>query len=356
MNMSSSYIDSPQNKTSCCCSGPVRKTDSFWSVRDYLGAVLCRVSNRYRMRYRVGPGLYSLGSPTPDALVFVTANYKLSFDHLRKDLGVMNAWILVLDTKGINVWCAAGKGTFGTNELVRRIESEKLSEKVTHRNVIVPQLGAPGIAAHEVKKKTGFTITYGPVRSKDLRAFIANNNTVTAAMRTVAFTLPERAVLIPLELVSIIKKSFIPLLLIALLMGLQKQGIMFHRMLTLTIPVAIALCAAIVAGGILHPLLLPFLFVRSFALQGLFLGLLACAAAYFSGMLASASFFAQGGAYLLIAALSSYLAFNFTGSTPIANKSGVKKELRIAVPLYILAGVATLTLLVLHKISQEGLL
>ncbi len=114
------------------------------------------------MRYQVSPGLFSLGSPTQEAPVFVTANYKLSFDHLRKGLGALNAWILVLDTKGINVWCAAGKGTFGVDELISRIDSEKLAEKVSHKNLIVPQLGAPGIAAHEVKKKTGFSVNLRP--------------------------------------------------------------------------------------------------------------------------------------------------------------------------------------------------
>jgi CO dehydrogenase/acetyl-CoA synthase gamma subunit (corrinoid Fe-S protein) len=325
-------------------------------MHDYFGAALCRVSNSYRMRYRVNPGLYSLGSPTPETPVFVTANYKLSFDHLRKDLGAMDAWILVLDTKGINVWCAAGKGTFGTNELVRRIELEKLDKKVSHKNLIVPQLGAPGMAAHEVKKKTGFSVTYGPVRSKDLREFIANNGTSNSAMRTVTFTLSERIVLIPLEVVAIIKKVFIPLILIALVMGLQKQGIMFHQMAALVLPLVAALGTAIVAGCILHPVLLPFLFVRSFAFQGLILGILADILAHFSGVFSTMSIYGQFASYIAIPALSSYLAFNFTGSTPIANKSGVKKELKLSVPLYIAAGVATLILLVLYKISQEGLL
>jgi acetyl-CoA decarbonylase/synthase complex subunit gamma len=39
----------------------------------------------------------------------------------------------VLDTQGINVWCAAGKGTFGTDELVHRIEETGLSEVVRSR-------------------------------------------------------------------------------------------------------------------------------------------------------------------------------------------------------------------------------
>ena len=79
-------------------------------------------------------------------------------------IGRTDAWILVLDTNGVNVWCAAGKGTFGTDELIRRIEATGLPEIVSHNRVIVPQLGGPGVAAHEVRKRSGFRVVYGPVR------------------------------------------------------------------------------------------------------------------------------------------------------------------------------------------------
>jgi hypothetical protein len=79
---------------------------------------------------------------------------------------------LILDTKGINVWCAAGKGTFGTDELVGRILKTGLSEIVSHRKLVLPQLGAPGVSAHEVTKQTGFSVVYGPVRAKDIKAFL----------------------------------------------------------------------------------------------------------------------------------------------------------------------------------------
>ena len=82
----------------------------------------------------------------------MTANYKLSFDAIRKNLSGQNGWILVLDTKGINVWCAAGKGTFGTNELVKRIRLVSLEKIVNHKRLILPQLGAAGVAAHKVKE------------------------------------------------------------------------------------------------------------------------------------------------------------------------------------------------------------
>lgn len=94
-----------------------------------------------RSHHRVKPGLYKLGDPIQESLVFVSANYTLSFDVLRSSLKGIDCYILVLDTKGINVWCAAGKGTFDTLELVHRIEMTKLFEVVKHHTIILPQLG-----------------------------------------------------------------------------------------------------------------------------------------------------------------------------------------------------------------------
>ncbi len=87
------------------------------------------------MDYAIDPGLYALGDPDRESPVLVSANYKMSFDDLRSALPGRNLWILVLDTKGINVWCAAGKGTFGTEELVKRIEASHLKEIVSHRSI-----------------------------------------------------------------------------------------------------------------------------------------------------------------------------------------------------------------------------
>ncbi len=94
-----------------------------------------------RMKYAVEPGIYAVGNPDGDSVVLVSSNYKLSFDALRKELRGLDAWIIVLDTEGINVWCAAGKGTFGTDEIVSRIGLVELEKIVNHRKIILPQLG-----------------------------------------------------------------------------------------------------------------------------------------------------------------------------------------------------------------------
>ena len=130
--------------------GPISQVSGQLSRRDRWEHLMVRMGIS-RMKYKVQPGLYAKGQPTPDSLVMVTANYKLTFDILRKELNDIDAWILVLDTRGINVWCAAGKGTFATASLVRRIKQTKLDQVVSHKKVIVPQLGATGVAAHQVK-------------------------------------------------------------------------------------------------------------------------------------------------------------------------------------------------------------
>ena len=167
----------------------VNLTNSILTPANRWDHILARWGYK-RMKHRVEPGLYSLGKPTGESPVFVTANYTLSFDVLRSSLQGIDGYILVLDTEGVNVWCAAGKGTFGTDELIKRIEKSQLQEIVRHRTVILPQLGAPGINAQEVEKRTGFKVEYGPVRAKDLPEYLKNHK-VTPEMRQVHFNLSD---------------------------------------------------------------------------------------------------------------------------------------------------------------------
>ena len=195
----------PQAQSSCCPAGSppareIRTATSTITSADRLDHFLARWGWN-RNGHRVEPGLYRLGSPTAGSPVFASANYTLSFDALRSALAGIDAWILVLDTHGINVWCAAGKGTFGTDELVRRIEVADLASVVSHRRIIVPQLGAPGVSAQDVARLSEFAVEYGPVRAHDLPEYL-KTHTATPAMRRVEFPLTDRVVLAPVELVQ----------------------------------------------------------------------------------------------------------------------------------------------------------
>ena len=176
------------------------------------------------MDYKVEPGIYAVNNPNADSVVLVSANYKLSFDVLRSQLDGLDAWILVLDTKGINVWCAAGKGTFGTCELVNRIEASGLANIVSHRNLIVPQLGAVGVSAHEVRKQSGFSVIYGPVRASDIKAFLNAGMKATEDMRQVRFSFYDRLVLTPVEFVNNLKYLLLAIIVFFILSGLHARS------------------------------------------------------------------------------------------------------------------------------------
>ena len=191
--------------------------------------------------------------PDDRSPVLVTANYKMSFDKLREALPGRNMWILVLDTQGINVWCAAGKGTFGTTELVNRIESTGLAQVVSHRELILPQLAGPGVAAHEVKRRSGFKVIYGPIRANDLPTFLDAGLKATPEMRLKTFTTRETIALIPLELVAALKVGLIVLPLLFLITFIGRSGEGWTNALHHGLFSALAILTAILAGAVLTP-------------------------------------------------------------------------------------------------------
>ena len=294
----------------------VRPASTEITLANRWDHLLARLGHN-RMGHRVEPGLHSIGGPGPTSPVFVTANYTLSFDALRSALVGMDGWILVLETEGINVWCAAGKGTFGTDELVRRIEASRLKEVVTQRVVVLPQLGAPGVAAHEVKRRSGFSVEYGPVRAADLPEYLRSRQ-ATPEMRRVRFTLRDR---LAVALVDVVH-GLLPMAAAGLL-GLLLGG-----------PLAVvAILVAGLAGVLLFPILLPWLPTREFSSKGLLLGtlvILPCAAAVFLRDPAGPVWLRAGWSlsYLLaFAPVTAFLALLFTGSTTFTSRSGVRREM-----------------------------
>jgi len=336
--------------------GSVPKISTDLTRSDLWEHVKCRIS-AFRNNYTVVPGLYAVGAPDRSSVVLVSANYKLSFDTLRKALKGLNAWVLVLDTKGINVWCAAGKGTFGTEELIRRISLTKLDDIVDHRNIIVPQLGAPGISAHSVKKASGFKVRYGPVRAEDIRAYILAGYKATRKMRTVAFPFLDRLILTPMEINPAMKKYYPWYGLIILgVFGLQPEGIFFREALVGGLPFLLLGLISVLAGALVTPVLLPFIPFRSFAIKGWITGILA--------VFLSTKFITSTGhsnillifTYLFFPLASSYIALQFTGATTFTGISGVKKELKISIPFYILGLMVSLVLLLVFKLDEWRLI
>ena len=332
--------------------GSVPQISSQLEWRDHWGTFKARWGVG-RMDYAIDPGLYALGNPGSESPVLVTANYKMSFDELRGALPERDFWILVLDTKGINVWCAAGKGTFGTEELIDRIEASGLKELVGHRSLILPQLGAPGVAAHTVKKRSGFNVRYGPINARDLPAYIDAGFKATGKMRLKTFPLRERSVLIPVELVETIKPALLIAPVLFLLGGIGGPAGFWANALQDGAFAVLAFLSAIVGGGVLHPLLLPYLPGRAFSAKGLVLGAVVAVVmlslrgydpSQWAGRLGILAWL------LIIPAVTAYLAMNFTGASTYTSLSGVNKEMRWALPVQIVMGAGGLIILVASRL------
>ncbi|NPV02407.1 MAG: acetyl-CoA synthase subunit gamma [Brevinematales bacterium] len=296
--------------------------------KDKRGEIMVRLGIK-RMHYTVAPGIYAVGTPGENSDVFVTANYKLTFDMLRGELHGLSAWILVLDTCGINVWCAAGKGTFGTGELIARIAKVRLKEIVSHNRLILPQLGAVGVSAHTVTRETGFKVLYGPVRASDIPAYIADNYQKAPQMREVTFSFSDRLELTPLEIVISLKYCLIAVVLIVVANLLRYQRFdlsLFNGVLPFI--------GAVLTGAFLVPLLLPLIPFRAFSLKGFALGL----AGTIALIVLSRAGLADSIIYLcFLPAISSFFAMNFTGSSTFTSMAGVKLEVGIATPLIIIS-------------------
>jgi len=294
----------------------VLSTSSRISFLNHLDHISARMGFR-RMSHTVTPGIYRLGNPGPDSPVFVTANYTLSFDALRTSLKGTDCFIMVLDTKGVNVWCAAGKGTFGTSELIHRIDSTGLEDLINHRTIILPQLGAPGIEAHKVEEVTGFKLKYGPVRAADILQYLKIRK-ATEEMRRVRFRITDRLVLMPVEFVH----TLIPIAI---------MGVILYFVAGI-IP-ALAAGSAILAGSVLFPILLPYLPTRNFSTKGYFLGILI---ALFFGILnifhhtdfpPGLKIITSTAGLLILPPVTAFVSLNFTGSTTFTSRTGVRNEI-----------------------------
>lgn len=326
--------------------GPVQRVSTELLPSDIWGSVRMRFGFG-RDNYRIEPGIYCVGEPDSSSPVLVTANYKMTFDSLRMELGGLGAWILVLDTKGINVWCAAGKGTFGTDELIGRIRKVGLDSIVTHRDIILPQLGASGVSAFTVTKQTGFRVNYGPVRAADIKAYIGNGMKADTAMRTARFNVIDRLVLTPNELVGAIKPF---LIVLGILFILNMAGVGHFGASDLY-----ALAGTILIGTVLTPVLLPFIPGRAFSFKGWLLGMAWTVGVLFiNGFPGLPSFgWLHSIAYmLLLPSISAYLALNFTGCSTYTSFSGVKREMQLSLPPILISMALGLLLIILDMVLK----
>jgi NAD-dependent dihydropyrimidine dehydrogenase PreA subunit len=158
-------------------------------------------------------GLIKLGNPGRDAPVFLTGNFRLTVERVRRALTGIDGYLLVANSRGINVWCAAAGGHLTDHDVVSVLKTSGIEELVDHRRVILPQLAATGIEGKIIHQKTGWSVVWGPVYATSIPAFLDGGLEKTASMRTVSFPWPQRleiavAWAFPISLLSLLVLPF----------------------------------------------------------------------------------------------------------------------------------------------------
>ncbi|MGD8730508.1 MAG: methyltransferase domain-containing protein [Anaerolineales bacterium] len=138
-------------------------------------------------------GLYEVGHPGPDSPVLVTGNYLLTVQRLVRAIdGHIDAWLLVVDSDGINVWCGAGGGFLTAERVLSAWRLSALGQRVAHQKLILPELCANGVDGWKIRKQSGWEVHWGPVKAKDIPAYLQSGMKKNDAMRLVSFPLLDR--------------------------------------------------------------------------------------------------------------------------------------------------------------------
>jgi ubiquinone/menaquinone biosynthesis C-methylase UbiE len=150
--------------------------------------------NRFIPPYpKFATGLYRVGHPNQTSPVLVTGNYELTLRRLVRELdGWVDCWLLVANSRGMNVWCAASGGHFTAEDVIAALKSSGVMKVVDHHALILPQLCATGIDGWKIRKATKWGVHWGPVRARDIPAYLAAGRKKTDEMHHVQFPLTDR--------------------------------------------------------------------------------------------------------------------------------------------------------------------
>ncbi|MGB3368497.1 MAG: mercury methylation corrinoid protein HgcA [Acidaminobacteraceae bacterium] len=316
--------------------------------RDKIASAMVRCGiNRYT--YEIPTGLYLLGDIEYAKDVIVTCNYRLTIDVLRSSIKSKGLFILVLDTFGINVWCAAGKSTFSSKELIYQVVKSDIKKKLKVRRVILPQLGASSIEPHIIRKMSGVSVVYGPVRAEDIDSFLENSYNCNEAMRTVRFPLLDRLKLTALEFIQSIKYILISIV------GFLAYSLLFFELKDVVFVTAynsISVLILSLIGAIGFPLAISRLPFKSFSLNNILLSspLIIGFTIYEVSNDLNPTIYITFTLIIIRLMYAAFIGFRFTGSTTFTSFSGAKREGKEIVRYSKVVSILSVVLLFVSKV------
>ena len=120
----------------------------------------------------VDAGLYEFGELDENSPIIVTTNFALTYYTVEGDLksGKSNCYLLVVDTGGRAVDVSVAGNQFTGKAVDELIKEVGIEDKVKHRKLIIPGLGAP--VSGEIEDDSGWEVIVGPRDSSEVPNFL----------------------------------------------------------------------------------------------------------------------------------------------------------------------------------------
>ncbi len=286
---------------------------------DYIKAFISWVFLFFRV-FSVRPGFYFMGQRNENAPLLVTGNNFLTVFLLVRRIANRSIRLLIIDTNGINVWCAAVGDRFSAAEIIDKAMHFGLLKKGQKIEMILPKLCLSGVRLSDLHM-AGIKPIIGPLYAREVPEYLDRGEFEDRVDDRILFGFQSRGFT---ALPTAFQFFYYFLGGYVVTLGILSSAI---------IGVAAVL-------GFFYPLLFPFLPGKQFAVKGISLGFIAS--------IFPVGFFSVGGFNLqlllfwnlFIFATSIYIALNYTGNSPVSNYSRVREEtirfLPVVVMLYIL--------------------
>ncbi|HON81767.1 MAG TPA: acetyl-CoA decarbonylase/synthase complex subunit gamma [Methanoregulaceae archaeon] len=121
---------------------------------------------------QITPGIYKVGDPGPDAPVFLTVNFSLTYFTLQGYLEASgrDSLMLIVDTEGLSVLTAVASGKLSESLVKESLNRFGVPDLVSHRTLIIPGYAAP--LSGRIEDETGWKVLVGPRDAADIAEFL----------------------------------------------------------------------------------------------------------------------------------------------------------------------------------------
>ncbi|MFZ5627206.1 MAG: acetyl-CoA decarbonylase/synthase complex subunit gamma [Bacillota bacterium] len=116
--------------------------------------------------------IYEIGNPGPDAPVFITTNFSLTYFCVAGDVEASRvpAYVIPIDTDGISVLTAWAAGKYSPEKIAEDLKNLGIKDKINHNKIIIP--GHVAVLSGKLAELSGFEVIVGPRESSGIPSFL----------------------------------------------------------------------------------------------------------------------------------------------------------------------------------------